>query len=390
MSYTITSKFRLSLDKPLRLGIIGGGQLGKMIAQEAYRMGLSVVILDPTKDCPASKLADEHIVADFDNEDAIIELAKRSDILTYEIELANAFILSRLEREGYRVAPSSYTLNIIQDKLIQRKILKENNIPVPRFEEVNSRDTLLAALDKLGYPAILKARRGSYDGRGNFVIRDKNDIDTALYFIANKPSFLEEFVNYSKEVSIMVARNVSNSIATFPLVENIHRDSILYLTLAPAKVDEKIKEEAENIANKCMNILKGAGIFGIEMFVNDRILVNEIAPRPHNSGHYSIEACDISQFEMHIRAILDLPLHNPKLLTAAAMVNILGDLSHVKYVIEGIDHALTLPNVRIHIYGKKESKKGRKLGHITALADSVEEAASKAERARSMIRIVGA
>lgn len=389
MSHTL-SRFRLSLEKPVRIGIIGGGQLGKMIAQEAYRMGFSVLVLDPSDDCPASRLADEHIVADFNDEQSIIRLAERCDILTYEIELANAKVLAKLEERGYKVSPSSYTLRMIQDKLTQREVLRKNNLPVPRFIEVNSKESLLTALDELGYPAVLKARRGSYDGRGNFTIKDKSDIDEALELISSRPSFLEEFVNFEKEVSIMVARSVSNEVTTFPLVENIHRDHILYLTIAPARVDEKIREEAAFIAERCMTVLRGAGIFGIEMFVADRIFINEIAPRPHNSGHYSIEACDISQFEMHIRAILDLPLPKPKLLTPAAMINILGDTSYERYSIEGIDQALSIPNVRIHIYGKKESKRGRKLGHITAIADSQEEAILKAEKARSMIRIVKA
>ncbi len=387
MEHIVASKFRLSMNNPIRIGIIGGGQLGKMIAQEAKKTSFSIIILDPARDCPASVLADEQIVAAFDDKDAIIELARRSDILTYEIELANSQALRELEEEGYKVAPSSYTLKIIQDKLLQKQILSEHNLPVPAFEEVNSREELLEALDRLGYPAVLKARRGSYDGRGNFIINNSNDIDEALKFMSYKPSYLEEFVPFSKEVSIMVARNFNDEVTSFPLVENIHRDSILYLTIAPARVDASIKEEATRVAENTMRVLKGAGIFGIEMFVADKIMINEIAPRPHNSGHYSIEACDISQFEMHLRAILNLPLPKPRLLTPAAMINILGNLDG-KYAIEGIDDIFTLDGVTLHIYGKKLAKKGRKLGHITTTATDIDRAIEKAEKARSLLKLV--
>lgn len=385
----VLTKFRLSMSKPVRIGIIGGGQLGKMIAQEAKKMSFDIIILDPTKDCPASSLADEQIVADFANRDAIMRLAENSDVITYEIELANADALRELEERGYKVAPSSYTLKIIQDKLLQREVLKANNLPVPEFEAVSSREDLIKALDKLGYPAVLKARRGSYDGRGNFIINSREDIDSAVKFMNSKPSFLEEFVNFSKEVSIMVARNFNDQVASFPLVENIHKDSILHLTIAPARVDDNIKEEARKVAEDTMRILKSAGIFGIEMFVDDKILINEIAPRPHNSGHYTIEACDISQFEMHLRAILNLPLPKPRLLTPAVMINILGDENvNGEYAIEGIDDIFSIDGVTLHIYGKKSAKKGRKLGHITATDVSIEEAIRKAEYARSLLKLI--
>ena len=387
MEHIIKTKFRLSINNPVRIGIIGGGQLGKMIAQEAKKMSFAVIILDPTRDCPAAQLADEHIVAEFDDKDAIIELAERSDILTYEIELANSQALRELEEQGYKVAPSSYTLKIIQDKLLQKKVLKEHNLPVPEFEEVSSREGLVKALDRLGYPAVLKARRGSYDGRGNLLIKSSNDIDEALKFMSNKPSFLEEYVNFSKEVSIMVARNFDDEVRSFPLVENVHRDSILYLTIAPAEVDDRIKEEAAMVAENTMRVLKGAGIFGIEMFVADKVIINEIAPRPHNSGHYTIEACDISQFEMHLRAILNLPLPKPRLLTPAAMVNILGDKDG-EYVIEGMDDIFAMDGISLHIYGKKMAKKGRKLGHITATATDTSRAIENAEKARRLLRLL--
>ncbi len=378
----------LSTLKPITIGIIGGGQLGKMLITAAKKLSLNVIILDPSKDCPASSLADEHIIANFNDKDAIIRLAEKCDIITYEIELANVDALKELEEQGYKVVPSSYTLSIIQDKLLQRRFMKDNGLPVPKFIPINSKDDLLYALKELGYPALLKVRYGSYDGRGNFVIKSNNDIDMALKFMSNKDCFLEEYVNFTKELSIIVARNYNN-ITSFPLVENIHKNNILHLTIAPARVDDNTKKEAISIAEKCIDVLKGVGIFCIELFLTDKLLINEIAPRVHNSGHYSIEACDISQFDMHVRAILNLPLVKPRLLSPAVMINILGEEYHEIYKIEGIEQVLALEGTNIHIYGKRSSNKQRKLGHITVLADNIEEAIRRAEYARSLIKITG-
>jgi 5-(carboxyamino)imidazole ribonucleotide synthase len=380
-----------TIDDSIRIGIIGGGQLGKMLSQEAKRMSFYVTILDPTPDCPASVVSDRQIVADFKDESAIKKLAAESDVITYEIELANSDILAQLEREGHIVHPSAETLRVIQDKLLQKNVLSKNGIPVPDFEEVTSETSLLSALAKFGYPSVLKARRDSYDGRGNFVIKNKNDLPEALEFLRNKQCFLENFISFTKEVSIMVARNKSGQIISFPVVENIHKNHVLDMTIAPARVSNLVKQRVRKIAVKVMQTLKGSGIFGIEMFVtkNGSVLINEIAPRPHNSGHYTIEACNISQFEQHIRAILDLPLIEPRLLSSAAMVNILGeDDCEGAYAIRGIKEMMTIPGAKLHIYGKKTSKRGRKIGHITVTDKTVVGAIAKARKAKETIRVL--
>jgi len=379
------------MKNPIRIGIIGGGQLGKMIAQEAKRMSFEIIILDPSEDCPASCLSDELILADFKSELAIRKLAKKSDVITYEIELANSKALKSLESRRYPVYPSPETLRIIQNKFRQKSFLMHNNINVPKFDLVRSEESLRNLCTEYGLPAMLKACEDSYDGRGNFLISSKNKIHQALEFFHGKQCMLEKFIPFVKEISIMVARNSHGQIVSFPVSENIHKNNVLDMTIVPARISKEVGLKAKKIAEKTIGALKGAGIFGIEMFVtNDEdVILNEIAPRPHNSGHYSIEACSISQFEHHIRAILDLPLSKPQLLTPAVMVNILGSEGHNgTYKIKGIKELLAIPGVKLHIYGKKISKPRRKLGHITVTAKNVLEAISTAERAKRTIRVV--
>lgn len=381
----------ITMKNPVRIGIIGGGQLGKMIAQEAKRMSFEVIILDPSEDCPASSLSDELILADFKNEFAIRKLAKKSDVVTYEIELANSKALKGLESQRYPVYPSPETLRIIQNKFRQKSFLMHNNIIVPKFDLVRSEECLRNLCTEYGLPAMLKACEDSYDGRGNFLISSKNKIYQALEFFHGKQCMLEKFIPFIKEISIMVARNSHGQIVSFPVSENIHKNNVLDMTIVPARISKKVGLKAKKMAEKTIGALKGSGIFGIEMFVtnNEDIILNEIAPRPHNSGHYSIEACSISQFEHHIRAILDLPLSKPRLLTPAVMVNILGSEGHIgTYKIKGIKQLLAIPGVKLHIYGKKISKPRRKLGHITVTAKNLLEAMSTAERAKKTIRVV--
>lgn len=381
----------ITMKNPVRIGIIGGGQLGKMIAQEAKRMSFEVIILDPSEDCPASSLSDELILADFKNEFAIRKLAKKSDVVTYEIELANSKALKGLESQRYPVYPSPETLRIIQNKFRQKSFLMHNNIIVPKFDLVRSEECLRNLCTEYGLPAMLKACEDSYDGRGNFLISSKNKIYQALEFFHGKQCMLEKFIPFIKEISIMVARNSHGQIVSFPVSENIHKNNVLDMTIVPARISKKVGLKAKKMAEKTIGALKGSGIFGIEMFVtnNEDVILNEIAPRPHNSGHYSIEACSISQFEHHIRAILDLPLSKPRLLTPAVMVNILGSEGHIgTYKIKGIKQLLAIPGVKLHIYGKKISKPRRKLGHITVTAKNLLEAMSTAERAKKTIRVV--
>jgi 5-(carboxyamino)imidazole ribonucleotide synthase len=386
----------LSITKPLSVGIIGGGQLGKMIALQAKRMALKICILDPSSCCPASSVSDELIVADFTDEEAIRKLASKSDVITYEIELANSKALVDLSSKNHNlVNPSPETLRIIQDKYKQKSFLRENKLNVPSFELVNSEEQLFDLCQDYGFPVILKARENSYDGRGNYLIRSKGEIYKAFSRFAGgeeeRRLMVEKFVRFRQEISIMVARNRSGQIASFPVAENIHKDHILNLTIVPARVSERVANKARKMAEKALSALKGAGIFGIEMFVthDDEVMINEIAPRPHNSGHYSIEACSVSQFEQHIRAILDLPLSEPTLLCpAAAMINILGPRNYVgSYVISGVSKLLSIPGLSLHIYGKKISEPKRKLGHITLLGKSMHETLSRVNTANRIIKV---
>lgn len=381
----------IAMDRPVCVGIIGGGQLGKMIAHEARRMSLKVIVLDPTEGCPASKIADEQIVADFKDESAIIKLAEKCDVLTYEIELANSAALKELEAKNYPVRPAPETLRIIQNKYRQKSFLKDHRIAVPEFELVRSEEHLHELCRKFGFPAMLKACEDSYDGRGNFLITSKSKVHEAFNYFAGRECMLEKFVPFTKEISIMVARNPSGQIESFPVVENIHKNSILDTTIAPARISKKVEANAKKVAEKTMAALHGAGIFGIEMFVTKKgdVLVNEIAPRPHNSGHYANEACSVSQFEQHLRAVLDLPLSRPELLSPAVMINILGaEDSNGPYAVKGLKRMMSVPGAKLYIYGKKTSKPRRKMGHITTTGGTVKEALARAAKARRAVELV--
>ena len=381
----------LVLGRPICVGIIGGGQLGKMIAHEARRMSLKIIVLDPTKDCPASKIADEQIVADFKDEDAIIRLSERSDVITYEIELANSSALKTLESRNYPVRPAPESLRIIQNKYRQKSFLKDHGISVPKFVLIKSEAELRQACKELGLPVMLKACEDSYDGRGNFLVCSFDAIPQALSYFAGKDCMAEEFIPFTKEISIMVARNPSGQIESFPVAENVHKDSILDTTSVPARINSRVELKAKRLAKKAMSVLQGAGIFGIEMFVTRRgdVMLNEIAPRPHNSGHYTNEACSISQFEQHLRAVLDLPLARPELLSPAAMINILGPEDwDGSYSVTGLEKMSRVPGAKLYLYGKQTSKPRRKLGHVTATGRSREEAQRRARQARNALKII--
>ena len=347
------------------LGIIGGGQLGMMLTEAAKNMPLDiskVIVLDPTKNCPAAKVGAEQIVADFKDESSIRELADRSDIITYEIESGDSIVLKKLESKC-QINPSPETLFIIQDKLSQKKFLKENNIPVGKFSEITLRSELEAKIEEFGLPILLKTRRDAYDGRGNFKITSVEQISDALNLFEGRSLMVEEFVDFKMEVSVIAVRNTVGEIKTYPVVENIHEDNILKMTIAPARINSEVSKNAEEIAHKTMEVLHGAGVFGIEMFVtqDDQILINEIAPRVHNSGHHTLQSSKTSQFEQHLRAILGLNLGSTELLHPAIMYNILGPKNFKGvYKIPTID----FDNAFLKMYGKLESKPKRKIGHV--------------------------
>ena len=347
------------------LGIIGGGQLGMMLTEAANNMTSeisNVIVLDPTKNCPASKVGAEQIVADFKDALAIKELAKKCDIITYEIESGDSQVLKSLEGTC-EINPSPETLEIIQDKLVQKKFLAENDIPVAEFMEITSKKELELKISKFGLPVLLKTRTGAYDGRGNFKISNLDQIPDALEIFNGKSLMIEKFVDFKMEVSVIATRSTSGEIKTYPLVENIHKDNILNMTIAPARVNEVISKNAEEIAHKTMEVLRGAGVFGIEMFVtnDNQVLINEIAPRVHNSAHHTLQSSETSQFEQHLRAILGLELGSTELVYNTIMYNILGPKNFTGlYKSPSID----LENTFLKMYGKLESKPQRKIGHV--------------------------
>ena len=347
------------------LGIIGGGQLGMMLTEAAKKMPehiSKIIVLDPNQNCSASLVGAEQIIADFKDRDAIIELSKKVDIITYEIESGDSDVLKSVENNS-QVSPSPETLKIIQDKLLQKKFLMDNNIPVPEFVEVNDINELKIGLEKFGFPALLKARRDAYDGKGNFKINSENEVEKAYDYFKGQKLMLEKFVSFKMEVSVIASRNTKGEIKTFPLVENIHEKNILRQTIAPARTNNKVSQKASKIASDTMDVLKGAGVFGIEMFVtqNDDIVINEIAPRVHNSGHHTLQSSKTSQFEQHLRAILGLDLGNTQLMHNTIMYNILGNLNF-----EGEYKKLDFSknNIFLKMYEKKISKPLRKLGHL--------------------------
>ena len=354
-----------------RLGIIGGGQLGMMITEAAKNLSeyiSEITVLDPTENCPAAQAGAKQIVGGFKDELAILKLAKQSDIITYEIESGNTDVLSKLNAE---IEPSPSTLGIIQDKLSQKTFLSENGLSVSQFYEITSLDNLREKINELGLPVLLKARRDAYDGRGNFKITSSDEIEKAYQHFDGKNLMVEKFVNFKMEVSVIAARNTKGDIVAYPLVENIHENNILKMTIAPARVSDDVITIAGNIAKKTMEVLKGAGVFGIEMFIDqdDKILINEIAPRVHNSGHHTLQSCNTSQFEQHLRAILGLELGSTDLVHKTVMCNILGpDGFEGKY--KPIE--LEKDGVYLKMYGKYVSKPQRKLGHfnIVDLNDS--------------------
>ena len=355
------------------LGIIGGGQLGMMIAEAAKKMPQHVskiIVLDPNPGCSASLVGAEQIVADFKDKEAIIELSEKSDIITYEIESGDSEVLKSVEKNA-EINPSPDTLKIIQDKFLQKSFLLENNIPVPEFIQIENIEQVKEGLKKFGYPALLKARRDAYDGKGNYKINSENEIQKAFDYFKGQKLLLEKYVPFKMEVSIIASRNTKGQIKTYPLVENIHEENILRQTIAPARVSKVIANNASIIAEKTMSVLKGAGIFGIEMFVtdNDEITINEIAPRVHNSGHHTLHSSNTSQFEQHLRAILGIELNDTDLIHNTVMHNILGSKEFQgEYTPLEIDSK----NVFLKMYGKEISKPLRKLGHVNLVANEGE------------------
>jgi len=371
------------------IGIVGGGQLGRMLTLAAKPLGFHVVVINPSPNSPAAQVGAEEIVADLYDPKALRELAKRADHVTIEIEHLDAKALETISKKGTPVNPSASTIQLIQDKFLQKQALKAWHIPVSDFDAVINEDSAVKLLKRFGGKMIIKTRHGGYDGRGNMVVMSKSDIQKALKLFGDRQLYAEAIVPFTEELAVMVARSVTGQVATYPVVETIHKRNICIEVLVPAPVSPVVRRKAEKIATKVADLLGSAGTFGIEMFLtkNGKVLVNEIAPRVHNSGHYTVVANRTSQFEQHIRAIAGLPLGDTSLVVpAAVMINILGERDGPTLA-EGIDEVLKIPGVSIHLYGKSPTKIDRKMGHITATSRTLQQARKNARNARKKVVI---
>lgn len=370
------------------IGIVGGGQLARMLTLAALPLGFSVVVVDPTENCPAAQVGAKQIIGNFYDKKALQELATQVDYITIEIEHIDTAELENLAHLK-PVNPAPSTINLMQDKLKQKQFLQSHNIPVAPFAEITSTDQAKKLLEDFKNKMLIKTRRGAYDGRGNMVVKNNQDLQTALATFKGQPLYGEMFIPFKKELAVMVARDMAAKISTYPVVETIHKRNICVEVLAPASISQTEEKAALRIAKKAAKHLRGAGVFGIELFLtaNGQVLVNEIAPRVHNSGHYTIEACMTSQFEQHIRVISGLPLDSTQLISnAAVMVNILGERNGPTHV-RGLDRALATPHTKVHLYGKSPTKVDRKMGHITALGNTLPQAQKRAQHVRKLINI---
>lgn len=377
------------LYPPATIGIVGGGQLGRMLVFEAKRMGFNVIVLDPKPFSPAGQVADEQIVASFGDLTALRELAKKTNVITYEFEHINVDLLNLLEGEGYSVYPSSYTLRRIQNKYVQKSMLKNIDIKVPDFYLVETFEDLSNAFNKLGQKIILKTCTDGYDGKGNIFIDTFSALEKAYEKFKGQELMAEEYVDFIKEVSIVIAKNQAE-IEYYPVAENIHKNSILIKSLIPGNISSDIEKRICEVSKKVVEELDDYGVFCIEFFIDSEsnVLVNEIAPRPHNSAHYSIEGCVTSQFEQLIRIISGMPLGASQLRLPCAMYNILGsEHTNGEYSVSGVESVLSTSDCHLHLYGKNQSEYLKKIGHITALDLSVEAADCKARYALSKLKI---
>lgn len=354
---------------PQTIGIIGGGQLGRMMAIAARYNGYKIVVLDPTPNCPTAQVSDEQIVAAYDDMDAIKELTEKSDVVTYEFENVDLEAARYIEAKG-KLPQGSYALQITQNREAEKTLMNEAGLPVAPFTIVHNGDECHKALNNVTFPSVIKTCTGGYDGKGQLKIESEADIEAAVQFADQGGTFIiEEWISFDQEISVVFTRGLDGTITFFPLAGNEHRDHILAVTYAPADVSEIVKEKALQAAKTLAEKINVVGTFAIEMFVkgND-IYINEMAPRPHNSGHYTIESCNVSQFSQHIRAICGLPLPEVKQLQEALMINILGE--HMPRALRAMKH---LPNANVHLYGKAEAKEKRKMGHVTFTANTLEE-----------------
>jgi 5-(carboxyamino)imidazole ribonucleotide synthase len=366
------------------LGVVGGGQLARMLGEAAGPLGVEVVVSDPTPDCPAAPVVRDQVVGDFDDYDAIRELAERADVLTFEIELADPDAMERVSEEtGTPVHPDPDTLRTIQDKLVQDRALADAGIAVPAFRGVDTAAELRAAGEELGWPLMLKAREGGYDGRGNFPVEGPDEADEAI--AETGPALAEELVDFERELAVIGVKG-DDEVRAFPVTETVHEEEILRELVTPARTAPAVRERAREVALDVLEFLDGRGVYGIELFEtrDGSILINEIAPRPHNSGHWTIEGARSSQFEQHARAVLGWPLGSAERRAPSVTTNVLGDAEEPEPAeLSGVESVLSTPEASLHWYGKREVRPLRKMGHVT-LSDAGSDAETLLERARDL------
>lgn len=382
-------------SNPLRktIGIIGGGQLGRMMIEESLRLNNDFNILDAA-DCSCAALAKNHIVGKLTDAEAIKKLADISDVLTFEIEHINVDVLIELEEGGKEIIPSPKVLKVIQDKGIQKEFFVTHNIPTAPFVLVNTTEDWLSAINKFGGEKLVaKTRKDGYDGKGVTIFKTADVLADVKSIPFNSPSLIEAFIPCQKEISVMVARDTQGNIKTWPVVE-MEFDPIANLVTfldCPASLSPEKEQEAREIALNTIEKLNGVGVYAVEMFLtqDNQILVNEVAPRPHNSGHHTIEACYTSQFEQLVRILMGLPLGSTELIQPGVMMNLLGadDFSGT-YRLQGLEEVSAMEGVYVHLYGKKESKPMRKMGHVTVTASTIQQAKNKAKQVSKLVKFI--
>jgi 5-(carboxyamino)imidazole ribonucleotide synthase len=375
------------------LGIVGGGQLARMLAQSALQFGCDIVVLERNDHSPAAQLAGETVIGDWDNPDSLLKLGSMVDVITLENEFVDAGSLQALEQFGHLLRPAASTIRLVQDKLIQKRALADAGLPVSRFLPAPDKPSVLLAAKQFGWPLILKKRRNGYDGKGNATLHSAADLDHAWERLGGNHHALlvEQFCPFTAELAMMIVRGLDGSLVDYPLVETIQRDHICHAVKAPAPVPAALATRAVEIARRAVETVGGIGAMGVELFLgrDGEILINELAPRVHNSGHYTIEACVCSQFENHVRAVLGWPLGSSHMRApAAVMINLLG-AGKGPGAPRGLPQALAVPGAHLHVYGKSVSASGRKMGHVTALGETLEGALATAQQAAAHIRFGG-
>ena len=363
----------LTLNKRIEqgdtIGIIGGGQLGQMLAFSAKAAGMKVIVIDPDPTCPTGQVCDRQIVAPYDDVNAIQQLAAEADVLTYEFENVDLDALDAV-KDVVSIPQGTELLRITKDRIREKTFLKEHGFQTAKFAAINNEHDFQIELEKIGFPCYLKTCEGGYDGKGQVRLNSEKDLGQTKEILQHCPCILEKDVDFKCECSVMVGRNVDGAISVFPVSENIHRNQILHESIVPARIPGEVAVHAEETAVAIARALDLCGILGIEMFIgnDNQVYINELAPRPHNSGHYSIEACNFSQFDIHNRAICNWPMPQIKLLQPVVMVNVLGQhVSEVRNLI------FEKPDWHFHDYGKNEVRLNRKMGHVTILTNQLDQ-----------------